>query len=95
MESVKGCAELVTEEQQQQQEWALSICFTDTCESTCFYICVYMQADSVYIYTFMYILRCACVHIASSVFAVDSTFPFGQQRCFSVGGSLLIPLCSL
>ena len=53
MESVKGCAELVTEEQQQQQEWALSICFTDTCESTCFYICVYMQADSVYIYLFL------------------------------------------
>ena len=33
-----------------------------------------------------------CLYIASAVFALDSTFPFGQQWCFSMGGSLLIHL---
>ena len=93
MELVKGCTEL--------GDWTAA-----TARVGVKYL--FHRNTHIYMFSYLYLYlggQCGHIHVyvnirvylltASSVFAVDSTFPFGQQWCFSMGGSLLIPLCPL
>ena len=93
MELVKGCTELGDWTAATARVGVKYLFHRNTHISIFSYLYLYLGRHCVHVHVYVNIR--VYLFIACSVFAVDSTFPFGQQWCSSVGGSLLIPLCPL